>query len=129
MAAAVRPNGLYKCAIAGAGVSDIDRIWARFYTNPFFSDRQGSTVKGLSPLSKADQIQIPIYVWHGDRDQTVPIKQSEWFVVKAKAAGKPVVYKEFKDFAHGPAWTRAIYRDTLASLEDYLLKGCGGGGL
>jgi len=49
-AAAVRPHGLYKCAIAGAGVSDIERIWARFYTNPFFRDRQAPTVKGLSPL-------------------------------------------------------------------------------
>src|SRR5690606_36758345 len=28
-AASVRPNGLYKCAIAGAGVTDINRIWAR----------------------------------------------------------------------------------------------------
>jgi acetyl esterase/lipase len=126
-AAAVRPNGLYKCAIAGAGVSDIDRIWARFYTNPYYRDRQGGTVKGLSPLSKADQISIPIYVFHGDRDQTVPIKQSEWFVSKAKGAGRNVVYREFKDFAHGPVWTRQTYADVLRSIDDYLNKGCAGG--
>ncbi len=127
MAAAVRPNGLYKCAIAGAGVSDIDRIWARFYTNPYFRDRQGSTVKGLSPLSKADQISIPIYVFHGDRDQTVPIKQSEWFVSKAKGAGRDVTYREFKDFAHGPSWTRQNYAAVLHGIDDYLTKGCAGG--
>ncbi len=46
-AAAVRPNGIYKCAIAGAGVSDIDRIVkAPFYTNPFYRDRQEPTVRG-----------------------------------------------------------------------------------
>lgn len=126
-AAAVRPNGLYKCAIAGAGVSDIDRIWARFYTNPYFRDRQGGTVKGLNPLSKADQISIPIYVFHGDRDQTVPIRQSEWFVSKAKAAGRNVTYREFKDFAHGPVWTRQTNADVLRSIDDYLNKGCAGG--
>lgn len=128
-AAAVRPNGLYKCAIAGAGVSDIERIWSRFYTNAFFRDGQAKTVKGLSPLSKADQISIPIYVFHGDRDQTVPINQSQWFVAKAKAAGRDVTYREFKDFAHGPSWTRQTYAETLRGIDDYLSKGCGSGGL
>jgi dipeptidyl aminopeptidase/acylaminoacyl peptidase len=129
MAAAVRPNGLYKCAIAGAGVSDIDRIWAKYYTNIFFREGQSTTVKGLSPLSKADEIQIPIYVYHGERDQIVPIEQSQWFVSKAKGAGKDVSWREFKDYAHGPAWTRQIMGDQLKGIDDYFAKGCGGGGL
>jgi dipeptidyl aminopeptidase/acylaminoacyl peptidase len=129
MAAAVRPNGLYKCAIAGAGVSDIDRIWAKYYTNRYYREGQAPTVKGLSPLSKADEIQIPIYVYHGDRDQTVPIAQSEWFVAKAKNSKQKVTYREFKDYAHGPAWTRKTFADQLKGIEDYLTKGCGGGGL
>ncbi|MFO1402730.1 MAG: prolyl oligopeptidase family serine peptidase [Steroidobacteraceae bacterium] len=127
MAAAVRPNGLYKCAIAGAGVSDIHRIWSKFYTNAYFRDHQASTVEGLSPLSKADQIQIPIYVYHGDRDQIVPIEQSEWFVAKARGAKKDVTYREFKDYAHGPAWLRSTFAEQLRGIDDYLTKGCGGG--
>lgn len=129
MAAAVRPNGLYKCAIAGAGVSDIRRIWSKFYTNPFFRQAQAPTVDGLSPLDQADRIQIPIMVYHGDRDQTVPIEQSQWFVEKAKGAGKPVEYHELADYAHGPAWTRATFAQQLHLIDDYLTKGCGGGGL
>lgn len=129
MAAAVRPNGLYKCAIAGAGVSDIGRIWARFYTNPFYQDAQGPTVKGLSPLDKANQIKIPIMVYHGDRDRIVPIEQSDWFVNAAKKSGQPVVYHKIKDYAHGPAWTRAIMASQLGYIDDYLTKDCGGGGL
>ncbi|MCC7462210.1 MAG: S9 family peptidase [Gammaproteobacteria bacterium] len=129
MVAAVRPRGLYKCAIAGAGVSDIERIWAKFYTNAYFRDHQAPTVKGLSPLSKADQIQIPIYVYHGDRDQIVPIEQSEWFVAKARAAKQDVTYREFRDYAHGPAWTRATMAEQLRGIDDYLARGCGGGGL
>ncbi len=129
MAAAVRPNGLYKCAIAGAGVSDIARIWAKFYTNAYFRDHQAPTVKGLSPLSKADQIQIPIYVYHGDRDQIVPIEQSEWFVARARGARKDVSYREFRDYGHGPAWLRSTLGEQLRGIDDYLTKGCGGGGL
>ncbi|HEY1131691.1 MAG TPA: prolyl oligopeptidase family serine peptidase [Roseateles sp.] len=128
-AASVRPNGLYKCAIAGAGVSDIERIWARFFTNPFFRQRQEPTVRGLSPLTKADQIEIPIMVYHGDRDQTVPLIQSELFVDKAKAAGKPVEYHVLKDYAHGPAWTRQTNAEQLNLISTYLSSGCGKGGL
>jgi dipeptidyl aminopeptidase/acylaminoacyl peptidase len=128
-AASVRPNGLYKCAIAGAGVSDIERIWAKFFTNPYFQSAQGPTVKGLSPLSLADKMEIPLMVYHGDRDQTVPIIQSELFVDKAKAAGKPVEYHVLADYAHGPAWTRKIIANQLNLISTYLGSGCGKGGL
>ena len=128
-AAAVRPNGLYKCAIAGAGVSDIERIGARLFTNPFFRSAQEPTMRGLNPLAQADKIQIPIMVYHGDRDQTVPLMHSELFVDKAKAAGKPVEYHVLNDYAHGPAWTRKVNIDQLSLISDYLSKGCGGGGL
>ena len=129
MAAAVRPNGLYKCAIAGAGVSDHERIWARFYTNPFFREAQAPTVKGLNPVDFADKIQIPVMVYHGERDQTVPLEQSDWYVSKAKRSGQKVVYHQLADYAHGPAWTRQIMADQLRLIDDYLLRDCGGKGL
>jgi dipeptidyl aminopeptidase/acylaminoacyl peptidase len=125
----VRPNGLYKCAIAGAGVSDIHRIWSKFYTNPFFREAQAPTVDGLNPLDHAGAIKIPIMVYHGDRDQTVPIEQSEWFEAASKRSGQPVEYHPLHDYAHGPAWTRATFGSQLQLIEDYLLKGCGGSGL
>ncbi|GAB3376413.1 hypothetical protein GCM10027431_31180 [Lysobacter rhizosphaerae] len=128
-AASVRPNGLYKCAIAGAGVSDIHKIWSKFYTNPFFREAQAPTVDGLNPLDHADKIQIPIMIYHGDRDQTVPIEQSEWFNAAARKSGQRVDYYPIDDYAHGPAWTREIFGSQLQRIEDYLLKGCGGSGL
>ncbi|HDS1100590.1 alpha/beta hydrolase family protein [Stenotrophomonas maltophilia] len=128
-AASVRPNGLYKCAIAGAGVSDIKKIWSRFYTNPFFRQAQAPTVAGLNPVDKAGEMKIPLMVYHGDRDRTVPIEQSEWFVNKAKGSGQPVEFHAIADYAHGPAWTRRIMADQLQLIDDYLGKGCGGGGL
>ena len=128
-AAAVRPNGIYKCAIAGAGVSDIERIWARFYTNPFYRDRQEATVKGLIPLQEADKIKIPIMVYHGERDQIVPLVQSELFVDRARKSDQKVDYHVLKDYAHGPAWTREIMTRQLSLISNYLAKGCGGSGL
>ncbi len=128
-AASVRPNGLYKCAIAGAGVSDIKKIWSRFYTNPFFRQAQAPTVAGLNPVDKAGEMKIPLMVYHGDRDRTVPIEQSEWFVNKARSSRQPVEFHAIADYAHGPAWTRTIMGDQLRLIDDYLGKGCGGGGL
>lgn len=127
--AAIRPNGLYKCAIAGAGVSDIKKIWARFYTNPFFRQAQAPTVDGLNPLDQAANISIPLMVFHGDRDQVVPIEQSQWFVDRARQAGHDVQWHPIKDYAHGPAWTREVMAQQLGVIDDYLRDGCGGGGL
>jgi dipeptidyl aminopeptidase/acylaminoacyl peptidase len=128
-AASVRPNGLYKCAIAGAGVSDIERIWAKFYTNPYFREGQEPTVRGLSPLTLADKIKIPIMVYHGERDQIVPLIQSELFVDKARKSDQTVEYHVLKDYAHGPAWTVDIMAQQLRLIDQYLAKGCGGAGL
>ncbi len=129
MAAAVRPNGLYKCALSGAGVADIRRIFARFYTNPFYRQAQAPTVKGLSPVDKAAEIQIPILSYVGDRDQTTPVYQTEIFVNAAKRSSQKVEYRLLKDFAHGPAWTRAVAGEQLQIIDDYFSKGCGGSGL
>jgi dipeptidyl aminopeptidase/acylaminoacyl peptidase len=128
-AAATRPKGLYKCAISGAGVSDIERIWAAFYTNPFFRERQAPTVKGLSPAGVADKITIPIMVYHGERDRTVPVEQSQMFVDRARLSGQKVDYHVLPDYGHGPAWTRSIMTQQLRLIEQYLAQGCGGSGL
>ena len=128
-AAATRPKDLYKCAISGAGVSDIERIWARFYTNPFFRDRQAPTVKGLSPAKVADKINIPILVYHGERDRIVPLEQSQMFVDQARKSSQRVDYHVLPDYAHGPAWTRGIMTQQLRLIEQYFAQGCGGSGL
>jgi dipeptidyl aminopeptidase/acylaminoacyl peptidase len=80
-------------------------------------------------VDHADKMQIPIMVYHGDRDQTVPLEQSDWFVSKAKGAKRPVAYHEIADYAHGPAWTRKIFGDQLRIIEDYLVRDCGDKGL
>jgi len=127
MAGAIRPNGIYKCAIAGAGVSNIKAIWRAFFDNPVFRDRQKKTVAGLNPVDFADKIKIPVMIYQGERDTTVPPIQSQWYVDRAKLSGQPVEYHVLADYAHGPAWTRAIFGQQLSYVETYLKQGCAGG--
>ena len=129
MAASVRAGGPFKCAISGAGVSDIHKIWRDFYLNPFFREGQRPTVRGLNPIEHADKLVMPILVYYGDRDQTVPVEHAEAFIAKARGAKQPIEFREFKDYAHGPAWTRQTFGDQLRLIDDYWAKGCGGGGL
>jgi dienelactone hydrolase len=126
-AAAIRPNDIYKCAIAGAGVADIEKITASIFTNPFFRERQEATMRGLNPVQYASDIKIPIMVYHGDRDQIVPVIQSDLFVDRAKKSSKRVDYHVLKDYAHGPAWTRQTMTEQLSLISDYFKSGCGGG--
>ena len=128
-AAAVRPNGLYKCAISGAGVSDIETIAADIFTNPFFRDRQEPTMRGLNPQRQADKIKIPMMVYHGDRDRIVPLIQSEQFVNRARSSGQAVQYHVLQDYAHGSAWTVDTTTKQLKLISQYLSSGCGGSGL
>jgi len=129
MVAGIRPNGIYQCAIAGAGVSDLSRIRSSLFQNPYTREAQRDTVAGLSPVTQASQIKIPMMVFHGDRDQTVQLEQSELFVRGANASGQPVAYHVLADYAHGPAWTRETAAEQLSLLSDYLKTDCGPQGL
>lgn len=129
MAASVRPDGLYKCAIAGAGVSDLTRIRSSLFNNPYTREAQRDTVNGLSPVNEASRIGIPIMVFHGVRDQTVQLEQSDAFVRNARASGQDVQYTVLEDYGHGPSWTRAIAAQQLSLIDDYFRTGCGGSGL
>jgi|JUGB01.1.fsa_nt_gi dipeptidyl aminopeptidase/acylaminoacyl peptidase len=129
MVAGIRPEGLYKCAIAGAGVSDLTKIRSSMFQNPYTREAQRDTVTGLNPITRANQIQIPMMVFTGDRDRTVTQDHSDLFVARARGSGQDVQYHLIKDYAHGPAWTRAIMAEQLGYIDDYLRTGCGGSGL
>ncbi|MNE03432.1 Prolyl tripeptidyl peptidase precursor [compost metagenome] len=129
MVAGVRPEGLYKCAIAGAGVSDLTKIRSSMFQNPYTREAQRDTVNGLSPITRANEIKIPMMVFTGERDRTVTQDHSDLFVARARSSGQDVQYHLIKDYAHGPAWTREIMAEQLGYIDNYLRTGCGGSGL
>jgi len=87
LAAAIRPNGLYQCAISGAGAGDLASIEYATFDNRFEREFQHATIKGLDALAHARQAQIPVFLYHGDRDQTVDIAQSRKFAAALRCAG------------------------------------------
>ncbi|WP_102797200.1 alpha/beta hydrolase family protein [Bowmanella denitrificans] len=96
----MRDNNLYKCSIAGAGVSDLGRINATLNENRFSRELQRPTIKGVNPLDLVEKVNVPLLVIHGDIDQRVPVEHSRLFVEKLKKLGKDHKYVELEGADH-----------------------------
>ena len=129
MAASVRPNSPYQCAISGAGLAELRTFDKVTFEGRFTRLFQNPTVAGLSPLDNVEAAEIPIFVFHGDRDQRVPIDQSRKFVNALRRAGKDVKYMEVVDLWHSLPWFPQHHLAVLSSIESYLANECGPGGL
>ncbi len=130
LAASIRPNGLYQCAISGAGAGDLASISRATFDNRFQREFQHPTIKGLDALAQAANAQIPVFLYHGDRDTTVDIKQSRKFAASLKAAGKPYKLLEIKDMGHQFVFMQpSDITLQLNEVESYLRTECGPGGI
>lgn len=130
MMAAVRPNGLYQCAVAGAGPATIDLFKKGTYNNRFLREFQHPTAEGADPLRRINEVSIPIYLYTGDRDTRVIPAESRAFASALERAGKPVQLRILPDMEHTlNTWTPANYAAILTSIEDYYRTGCGPDGL
>jgi len=128
MAAIVREDTPYQCAIAGAGLAELRTFDKMTFDDYFGREFQNPTIAGLSPLDVVDRARIPIFIFHGDRDQIVPVEQSRKFYRALKRAGKDVEYLEIVDMPHGTPWPQ--HRLAVFEIfEDYLGSRCGPGGL
>lgn len=96
----MRENNIYKCTVAGAGVSDLSRLRAAIFGSRIARISQRPTVYGVNPLDHVDKVNIPILVVHGDIDERVNISHSRDFVSKLKKLGKEHKYLEIKDLDH-----------------------------
>ncbi|MCV6615400.1 MAG: alpha/beta fold hydrolase, partial [Cellvibrionaceae bacterium] len=129
MAAVVRPNSPYQCAIAGAGLSELDSFDKVTFTNPFNRNFQNPTIDGLSPLYNIKDANIPLLLFHGDRDIRVPVDQSRKYYKALKKAGHDVQYVEIPDLWHSNPWFPQHKAVMYTELERYLANDCGPGGL
>ena len=90
LAGAVFTPDLYKCVIAIAPVSDLNRMladekrdagrdhWVVSYWEDVMAegDARRAKLREISPVNYADQVQAPILLMHGDDDTVVPYVQS-----------------------------------------------------
>jgi dipeptidyl aminopeptidase/acylaminoacyl peptidase len=129
-AAAIRPNGLYQCSIAGAGVADIRNFQGETFDDRFLREYQRPAIGGLNVLEHAKEVSIPIFVYNGDRDRTVKPSESHHFVSALKAAGKPYKYLEIKDMGHQYiTMNPADLELQLVEIEKFLKTECKPGGI
>lgn len=94
-------NGLYRCAVAVSGVSDVakwavalsaagaDRTMKRVIETEIGA---GKDLRAVSPINFAAQADAPILLIHGKDDSVVPYDQSNDMATALRKAGKPVEF-------------------------------------
>jgi alpha-beta hydrolase superfamily lysophospholipase len=115
LTASFQNTDLYKCSVAGAGISDMSAMlrWVRDGNSQ--PDATGSGGGGVQSMSyrywtaamgdpgrdhdmmnahsaaqNASRVGMPLLLLHGDEDQTVPVEQSQIMQRAMQAAGHPV---------------------------------------
>lgn len=73
-----------------------------------------AVVCGMAPVPYAHWIDknMPIWVFHGDKDETISVEESDKMVSKLKEMNYEVIYTRYKDVGHN-AWDRAYTTDSL----------------
>ncbi len=126
------PEHRFRCAVAKYGDCDIVTSWAQ-------GDRDGvqdlermmgppsaarEAYRAGSPVHRLDQIQVPILVAHGERDERVNPAQSEELVAELRRLGKTFEYVTYPTEAHGflrPAPQVDFYKRMERFLDWYLM--------
>lgn len=131
-------RGVYRCAVAVAGVSDLPvkmarerreggrarfnpgmRYWQRFMG---VDDDNAPILAELSPSRLADRIDGPVLLVHGREDTVVPFEQSEIMEQAMRRAGKDVELVALDGEDHHltfPATRLRMLTETIEFLEEH----------
>ena len=120
IAASVRPDSPYNCAIAGAGVSNLAKLGNLWGGNRISRAYQGWTVDGMDPIRNVDKANIPILLYHGDYDRQADTYHSREFYRAMKSKGKDVEYHEIDKMWHQYPWRPEWKREILELMDYYL---------
>jgi dipeptidyl aminopeptidase/acylaminoacyl peptidase len=103
------PERRYRCAVAKYGDCDIVTSWAQ-------GDRGGvqdlermmgppaanrAAYRAGSPVHRLDQVEAPLLIAHGERDERVSPRQSEELVSALRRLGRTFEYLTYPTEAHG----------------------------
>lgn len=128
IAATVRPDSPFRCAIAGAPVSDIGRLSRTWSENRLQRLLQGETVTGMNPIKNTDKAHVPILLYVGNRDVRTPSWHAEKFYDAVKDR-VPAKFQLIDDMPHQLPWYYRHHMETLTLIENYLANDCGPGGI
>jgi dipeptidyl aminopeptidase/acylaminoacyl peptidase len=92
----------YRCVVSIAGVSDpVDFVAnSRGHLKKFWKSQIGWDLEGGVPEERAEEIQAPVLLFHGDRDINVPIEHSENMEKALRRAKKEVELVEYEGADH-----------------------------
>lgn len=103
-------HGLYRCAVAIAGIGDLARMVAddtgESGSDPMLIRNlkrevgQGRDLKAVSPVRFADKADAPVLLIHGKDDTVVHFSQSTAMADALRRAGKPVEFVTLKAEDH-----------------------------
>ena len=114
LAGAVFTPKLYKCVIAIAPVSDLNRMlrdekrdhgrhhWVLSYWENAMADGDArqNKLRSISPVRFAEDVTAPVLLLHGDDDTIVPLSQSTMMKSALERAGKQVELVKLKGEDH-----------------------------
>ncbi len=123
-AAVVRPNSPYRCAIAGAPVTDLARLGTSWSDNRLQRIVQGTTVKGMDPMRNTDKANIPVLLYVGDRDVRTPAFHAKDFYNGVRGKVDASFYL-IPDMPHSLPWYPRHQTKTLGLIENFLNDKCG----
>ncbi len=135
MAGPTLDPGVYRCAAAVAGISDLarfvrwsngDRLFGQSQAQRYWSRFMGVTgtddplLKTISPVQHAAVVTVPMLLVHGKDDTVVPYEQSEVMRDALTKAGKNVEFVTLKAEDH---WlSRSATRSQMLSATVNFLK-------
>jgi dipeptidyl aminopeptidase/acylaminoacyl peptidase len=133
MAGVTLQSGIYRCAVAVAGVSDLRRLMlqtsidvgvrsleTRYWRRFIGATRAGDPVfEAFSPARHADRLSAPLLLIHGAIDTIVQPEQSRIMQNAARRAGKSVQLITLKGEDHNLS-RGATRQEMLRAIADFL---------
>jgi dipeptidyl aminopeptidase/acylaminoacyl peptidase len=123
VAATVRADSPYRCAIAGAPVSDLARLGNSWSEDRLQRFLQGQTVTGMDPMKNTDKAGLPILLYVGDRDVRTPAWHAKNFYDAVKGR-VPAKFELIEDMPHQLPWYYRHHKKTLGLIEEFLANDC-----
>jgi dienelactone hydrolase len=122
----------YKCAVANAGVYDLELMFEEgdiqkygagvsYLEHVLGTDKDH--LKSMSPINYAEKINIPLLLAHGEKDERAPIEHAERLSAALDKANKPYEWFAIDKEGHGffnPTNQKAYMSKVISFLDENL---------
>jgi dipeptidyl aminopeptidase/acylaminoacyl peptidase len=122
---------LWRAAVCYYGIADFVTLlagtgpWRRDHRAAEYGDpvRDAALFARISPIHRAERVQVPVLLAHGTRDPRVPYGESEQFAAALAERQKPVTFLSFDYAGHGfirPTDRSRVYRAVVDFFTTHL---------